>query len=643
MGGQGDITGASRPSRRLMLASVAVWLILALALPLAALTLNLFRVGGAPLGFWITAQGAIVGLAALALGYAWRAGGAATEEGVQPGLVFAGEAVGAAALLGFTGYIAALGYDALALPLGLVAGLALLAIVVAPRFVLYPVRSIGGFFAIRYGGGSSRRLALLITSVAMVLVLAADLKAGAYALQSLTRIDLSEAIAAVALGVAAIWLLGSILPLKKIAGLGFVAVAIGLLITLVALALHTGGSMLPQLKLGTALENLANLNQTLVVNRLSDVKSLTPMTSPFLLLSMRNFAGLLLAVALGIVAAPHLLGRHVSQATVAPGDAVRRTAYALVAVAVIAVSLPPLAIYSRIGFEQVVAKGIEDAAIPKPFTDASALGWVEVCKQNSSDAAELAAACAKMSGQRGFLRLQDLSFATDGFVVAAPVISGLDPLLQYPLLLGILLAAVLVGNALVAGLVAADAEVRTNAAPKRNGLDIRSAALGAGVFIAAAVLANVETVGSGLLAAEGFAFLAAGMFPPLVLGLHWRHMNATGAVAAMLVGAVIVAAYLIGVHVWPVEFFRISGALSDAAPSAVNRFAVLDAAYNASPDPQAQALAWAALRQHAGTIANWGGLKPAAIVLVAVPLGLVAGILASLLSKEPRAPAPATR
>ena len=98
---------------------------------------------------------------------------------ITPGARFRRRGDGAVTIIGFTGYIAALGYDGLALPLGLAAGMALLAIVVAPRFVLYPVRSISGFFAIRYGGGATRRLALLITSAATVLLLAADLLAGA--------------------------------------------------------------------------------------------------------------------------------------------------------------------------------------------------------------------------------------------------------------------------------------------------------------------------------------------------------------------------------------------------------------------------------------------------------------------------------
>ena len=104
----------------------------------------------------------------------------------------------------------------------------------------------------------------------------------------------------------------------------------------------------------------------------------------------------------------------------------------------------------------------------------------------------------------------------------------------------------------------------------------------------------------------------------------------------MLVGSSVAALYLLGVHLWPVEFFRISGALSDAGPEALRRFADLDAALQAATGPEVQAAAAAALTRHAATLANWGGLKPAAIVLLAVPAGLFAGIVGSIISKPRR-------
>jgi Na+(H+)/acetate symporter ActP len=236
------------------------------------------------------------------------------------------------------------------------------------------------------------------------------------------------------------------------------------------------------------------------------------------------------------------------------------------------------------------------------------------------------------------LRLQDLSFTTDGFVVAAPLMADLGRALQYPLLFGVLLAALLMGHALVAGLVDADAEVRRSASPAARGLDFRSATIGIGVLAFAALIASVSTIGSGLLLAEGFALLAAGIFVPVVLGLHWRHMNSAGAIAAMLVGAVVAGGYLVGVHLWPVEFFRIFGDLSDAGLDAAETFTDLDMAFAAATDPNAQAAARTVLRQHAATIANWFGLKPAAIVLLAVPLAFAVAIPFSLLFRRRKAP-----
>lgn len=634
----GDIAGASRPSGRLLVASLLIWLILAVALPLLALTLNVFHFGGFPLGFWVAAQGAIIGLVALVSFFAWRAGGTSPGEGVGPALVFAGESVGAVVLLGFTGYIAAMGYDGLALPLGMVAGVALLAILVAPRFVLYPVQSISGFFAMRYGGNLARRLAFLIAFAGTALLLAADIRAGALALQSFSDLPLPQAILVLTLAITGIWLTAIVLPPKKISGLGFIVVCAGLLATLTGIALYASGSPVPHITLGLALQSHASLNQTLVVNRLSDFKSLIPMSSPFLQLSMKNFAGLLLAVALGVVAAPHLLGRHMSQSAVAPGAAVKRTAAALIAIAILIASLPPLAVYSRIGFEQTMSKGIEIAAIPQSFAEASALGWVKVCDRNSPAATDLATACAKASGQHGFLRLQDLAFTTDGFVVAAPKISGLSPWIEYPLLIGAVLAAVLAGNALVSGLVVADTEIRMTRRSETPGLDFRAATAGGALLIAAALVALYATIGTGLLAAEGFAVLAAGLFPALVLGLHWRHMNKAGALAAMITGILVTGAYLLGIHLWPIELFRLSGNLSDAAPEAAKRFADLQTALSAAATPEAQAAARAALAGHVTTIANWGGLKPAAITLVSVPAGMLAGLVFSLLFR-PRRPA----
>ncbi len=100
-------------------------------------------------------------------------------------------------------------------------GVALLALLVAPRFVLYPAQSISGFFAVRYGGSTTRRLAFVIASVATALLLAADIRAGSVALQSLIDITLPQAILTLASSIAVVWLAATLLPRKKILGFGF--------------------------------------------------------------------------------------------------------------------------------------------------------------------------------------------------------------------------------------------------------------------------------------------------------------------------------------------------------------------------------------------------------------------------------------
>jgi predicted methyltransferase len=76
----------------------------------------------------------------------------------------------------------------------------------------------------------------------------------------------------------------------------------------------------------------------------------------------------------------------------------------------------------------------------------------------------------------------------------------------------------------------------------------------------------------------------------------------------------------------------LTGHLSTAAPSAVRKLADLSAAVDAAADPAARSMAQRALYRHALTVANWWGLKPAASVLFALPVGVVAGIAVTLMT-----------
>ena len=539
-----DVQGASRPSRRLIMVSLGAWLVLTLGLPLSALTLNAVKFAGFPLGFWVTAVFVLIALATLAVIFAARAGGEHNPATAVPSLQFAGEAIGSAGVIGFAGAIAALGYDGLALPLGLAAGMVLITLIVAPRFSLYPVSTFAGFFTARYGGQWPRRVALVIMALVSVLLLAADLRGGALAVQGALAADYATGVALTTVTLAIVWLLRSLFSMPSGRGVVFASLLVLVCIPVFALAYDQGRLPLPLFVYGYGLEDLAALEQKLIINKLADVRSLKPMAAPFLQLSMTNFTGLILALACGVAALPYLLGRHISQATATPGTATRRSALGSVWVVWFLLVLGAFAVFERLGVEGVLVKGLETAALPASLLEASGRGWVSLCGLTSSSASEIAAACAKTSGTRGFLRLQDMAFTSDGFAVAAPSISGLPAAALAPLWLAVALAALITGHAIMAGFLAADGEGRRNGAVDAATLDVRSVVLAVGLLLAALLLAMFGVLEIPGLYTDGLSLGAAGLFPALILGLFWRRMTGSGAVAAMVAGAALTGFYI---------------------------------------------------------------------------------------------------
>lgn len=629
-----DVESASRPSRRLLGLSLMTWALLALGLPLTALTLNAVKIAGFPLGFWTTAVFVLLALAALALFFAIRAGGEARAEGLSPSLRLAGEAIGSAGVVGAVGAIAALGYDGLAFPLGIAAGLALLAIAIAPRFSLYPVSTITGFFMARYGGRWPRRLALVVAAIGSVALLAADLRGGALAVQSAFLTDYPTGVAVTAVLLALVWLMSSLLNVSSGRGVIFAALLVLVFIPVFAYPVFQGRWPLPLFVYGYGLEDLAALEQNLIINKLADVRSLRPMTAPFLQLSMTNFLGIVVALALGLAALPYLLGRHISRATAEPGAAPRRAAFATVWVVWFLLALAAFAVFARISVAQELSKGIETAAVPATLLEASGRGWVSLCGVMSDDGSEVAAACAKASGNRGFLRLQDIAFTSDGFALAAPSISGLPAFAIWPFWLAAAIAALVTGNAIISGLLAADAEGRRRGSVDASALDARSVVLATALLLAALAVAMLGTLEIPSLFSEGLAIIAAGLFPAVALGLFWRRMSAPGAVAAMVAGLAVTGAYIVGARYFPVLMFEWTGFLSDAAPGAVRKFAQLQADYAAAATEDPRSAAWWALWRHAGSIANWWGLKPAAAVLLGLPAGILAGVVFAIVRPQ---------
>ena len=203
-----------------------------------------------------------------------------------------------------------------------------------------------------------------------------------------------------------------------------------------------------------------------------------------------------------------------------------------------------------------------------------------------------------------------------------------------PLWIAAALAALVTGHAIVAGFLAADAEARRAGSVDAAALDVRSVIQAVLLLLAALIVAMIGTAEIPELVSEALALIASGLFPPLILGLFWRRMTAAGAVASMIVGFAVTGLYIAGTRYFPAAMYDWTGALSDAAPGAVRKFADLKAAVAAATSDDVRAAAQAALTHHAGGLANWWGLKPAAGALMGIPAGFLAGAAASMLSRR---------
>ena len=628
----GLTTTPVRPAGLALGFALVAWLILALALPLAALTLNAFKIGSFPLGFWVAAQGSLIGLTVLAI-VATRgpSSGPSMPTSASAALISA-EAVGGAAFVGFAGAVAALGFDGLAFPLGVAAGLALLAILIAPRLDSAQASSVVDYFGSRFGGVWPSRLAAIITGVGSVLLVAANLRAGGLAVQGLLATSFTVGIVGTGVTVFAISLLAQRAGpglTRWLARGAFSVMLIAFLTPLIWLTLRQGRMPIPHIAFGAAIFDVAASEQKLLTSRLADFKSLKPLAAPFLSLSMWNFAGIVLSIALGLAALPWV-SRHirvVGQSGVTAARATALTVLFLSGIAAIAVLL-------RAAVAGLVATSVKTAELPVAILQSSYLGWVDVCGKQAFSAADVVAACAKVAGQKGVLRLQDLAFDSDSFLFAATWMAGVPPWV-WAVLLAVGLFAALISSAAMLRACAFQSNALRDPRPELAlgaGLTpLQSTA--AGLILAAAIsVATLGTADIPTLFSEGLSLIASGIFPALVLGLLWQRTGAAGAVAAMLSGFMMAGLYLAGVRLFPVAMFEWTGALSNAAPSAVRKLADLHAVFIAAADDSARDEARKALFRHAQIVANWWGLKPAAFVLLAAPISLAVGAVATLLA-----------
>ncbi len=650
---------AARAMRRLTLMTLAAGLLLGAGLPAAVRMLNLIKMHGFPLGFYVVAQLAPVLLAALALAYAARArtldrrrlsGGAKGSPGTRE----AGSALLVATMLacllplaGASGGLAWQGFDGLWLGLGLATGVLLYAVLMAGPLARAaaqgPVSGSGGPLAVLgfASGADATRVAVLLVALPALLLLLASQLAALAAVGRVVGLAPPVATAGAAGAVLALALLqltgGGLLA---VAGLAATA-ALGVVVLAAALAMAATGSVLAPAAYGPLIPEIGRLEVTLLSQKLADAAAMKAHATPYAAIDVLNFWGGVLGTAFGAAVLLGLsLGVLAPRPAAGGAEAGRGTAaWSLVFLLPFLVLLPAIAVFAKAGLFQALTKGVPVAALPGWLLDLARAGWVTICGAAAGTAESASAACKAVAGHKGVLRLQDLGLAPGAAWLATGPMTGTGPWVSALPIVVASLASLLAGSvALLAAAVALQA-VAPGAAPGTSSARPAGTGLVAlgllGGAAALAVMLPEEAAGTALWP---LPMLAGGLAAPLLLALWWRRATPTGLAAGVVTGAAVTLYYLVGTRYFPVSFHDLWHAFTPTSFGAEQKYVSLRDAWSAaeaSGDVDRTAAAWQALRSHAQGISGIWGLRPAAAAVLGLPAGLLATIVVSLLTRAP--------
>ena len=448
------------------------------------------------------------------------------------GLGLATAALGGTGLMCVTGAFFLIGFDAVCLVIGGVAGFVFMSVLLAPFFRKFGAFTIPSYLGRRFDSIALRMVSAVLLSVPAGMLLAAELKTGAYAVQFMQP-EFSALVIVPVLALVLIIVLcsGGMRSLSWSSSAQGIASLIAILVPVSIVALMLTNLPLPQLSHGPVLRAIGRSEaamglplvlppalafdmpgqaMTSIAKRFSDVmSSVGPLA----------FVIVMLTTLAGVASAPWLLMRVATT----PGvyETRKSLGWATVLFGIVMLTLSSIAVFMR-SFVFAIFSGPNSGQAPD---------WVGAL-------VSLGTLTAGTEGGR--LQFATLEFARDGILFDLPVVAGLPAAALYLGAAGVLAAALATAGASLVALGHTLAEDIGNGlsfeplADKarlvfaRAGLCLAAAG---GAFVAVAVPADPLKLLMWALALTGSA-----AFPVLVLSIWWKRLNAFGALAGLITG-----------------------------------------------------------------------------------------------------------
>jgi cation/acetate symporter len=457
---------------------------------------------------------------------------------VYNGAVLAAVLVGGIGFFAYTGTLFFLGFDALAIGLAWTTGLLVSGLLFVPYLRKAGAYTVPAFLGQRFRSRTLRAVASLLQLPPAAFLLAAEIKIAALMGVMFLPISYQLAVAAVAIVIACVTIVGGMRSLTWTASAQFIVGAVGFAVPLIIVSVMFTNLPAPQLTYGEMFEPLKRSEMVAGVSPSAPGELATalptaqprPSAKPFLqafgAISQTGFLTLFLCLTLGTAALPSLLAR--SGVTSSVANQRRSVAWGAFFVALFAISAPALAAFVR----HLIFQGIAQASangLPAWFNDLGAYRLI-VTRDANAD---------------GTIEASELLISRDGIALALPMVARL------PYVCTVLIAASGMAIALaaaashlftLAGSLADDIirllDPRSEVLPRLvvAWVAIAATALGAGVFLA---ITDIDVMKTGITA---FAYAAATFFPVLLLAIWWGRCNWLGAMLALCFGFTTMAA-----------------------------------------------------------------------------------------------------
>ncbi len=465
-------------------------------------------------------------------------------KGVHPlanGMATAADWMSAASFISMAGIISFLGYDGSVYLMGWTGGYVLLALLLAPYLRKFGAFTVPDFVGERYYSQTARVVAVICAIFVSFTYVAGQMRGVGIVFSRFLEIDIGLGVV-IGMGIVFFYaVLGGMKGITYTQVAQYCVLIFAYTVPAIFLSMLITGIPIPQIGLGAAeqetgtflLDRLNGLHEELGFAAYTDGTK-----------SMLDVLAITAALMVGTAGLPHVIIRFYTVPRVR--DARISVGWALVFIALLYTAAPAVAVFARTNLLNTVTDA-PYAEMPDWFTKWEATGLISFEDHNGDGLIQYVGADA-VDGTGQPVR-NELTIDRDIMVLANPEIARLPNWVVGLVAAGGLAAAL----STAAGLLLVLSAAVSHDLLKRNWRpDISEK----GELIAARVSAGVAVIVAGYLGinppgfvaevvAFAFGLAAASFFPVIILGIFSKRLNREGAIAGMLSGITLTAAYIV--------------------------------------------------------------------------------------------------